>query len=77
MGWMPSCISVPLLSVNIAGTWNLFEAARECGVRRVLFASSNHVTGFYSRDERIDHLVMNAPTHAMGSAKRLVRISHA
>jgi uronate dehydrogenase len=39
-----------ILSVNIEGTYNLFEAARQAGVRRVVFASSNHVTGFYPSD---------------------------
>jgi uronate dehydrogenase len=31
---------------NIEGTFQLFEAARRHGVRRVVYASSNHVTGF-------------------------------
>ena len=30
---------------NIGGTYNAFEAARRCGVRRVIFASSNHCVG--------------------------------
>lgn len=32
---------------NIAGTRNLYEAAHNHGVKRVVFASSNHVTGAY------------------------------
>jgi nucleoside-diphosphate-sugar epimerase len=36
-----------VLNDNIVGTRNVFEAAREFGVRRVVFASSNHVTGAY------------------------------
>lgn len=36
-----------VLSSNIVGTRNVFEAAREFVVRRVIFASSNHVTGAY------------------------------
>jgi NAD+ dependent glucose-6-phosphate dehydrogenase len=35
---------------NITGTFHLFEAARQAGVRRVVFASTNHVTGMYDRD---------------------------
>ncbi len=35
------------LSNNIQGTWNVFNAAALTGVRRVVFASSNHVTGGY------------------------------
>ena len=35
------------LQNNIVGTRNVFEAAREVGIKRVIFASSNHVTGAY------------------------------
>ncbi|MDO5501625.1 MAG: NAD(P)-dependent oxidoreductase [Actinomycetia bacterium] len=40
-----------VLSANIVGTRNVFEAAREAGVRRVVFASSNHAMGMYDRLE--------------------------
>ena len=33
--------------------YNLYEAARKHGVKRIVFASSNHVTGFYRQDEVI------------------------
>ena len=36
-----------VLGNNIVGTRNVFEAAREIGVKKVIFASSNHVTGAY------------------------------
>lgn len=36
---------------NITGMVNLYEAARHHGVKRIVFASSNHVTGFYRQDE--------------------------
>lgn len=36
-----------VLSANIVGTRNIFEAARELGVPRVVYASSNHVSGAY------------------------------
>src|SRR5207342_2400745 len=42
-----------ILQANIIGCYNLFEAARRQGVRRVVFASSNHVVGFYPRQRRI------------------------
>ncbi|MFJ2057357.1 NAD-dependent epimerase/dehydratase family protein [Streptomyces sp. NPDC087908] len=35
-----------IMAANIAGTCNLYEAAREEGVPRVVFASSNHAVGF-------------------------------
>ena len=43
----------PILEANIVGVWHLYEAARRHGVRRIVFASSNHVTGFYRQDEVI------------------------
>lgn len=39
-----------VLPNNIVGTYNVFEAARRAGVRRVVFASSNHVMGMYELD---------------------------
>ena len=33
------------IQVNMNGTWNLFEASRRAGVRRVIHCSSNSVTG--------------------------------
>jgi uronate dehydrogenase len=44
----------PILQANIVGAYNLYEAARQHGVKRIVFASSNHVTGFYRQDEVID-----------------------
>jgi uronate dehydrogenase len=41
----------PILAGNIVGAYHLYEAARRHGVRRIVFASSNHVTGFYRQDE--------------------------
>ncbi|WP_310462494.1 NAD(P)-dependent oxidoreductase [Sphaerotilus sp.] len=40
-----------ILDGNIVGMVNLYEAARHHGVKRIVFASSNHVTGFYRQDE--------------------------
>jgi len=47
----------PILQANILGAYNLYEAARKNGVKRIVFASSNHVTGFYRQDQTItaDH----------------------
>lgn len=36
-----------VLEVNIAGTYNAFEAARQAGVKHVIFASSNHAVGMH------------------------------
>jgi len=35
--------------INITGTYNVLEAARRCGVSRVIYASSNHAVGFTER----------------------------
>jgi uronate dehydrogenase len=40
-----------IVAGNVMTTYSVFEGARRAGVRRVVFASSNHVTGFYRRDE--------------------------
>jgi uronate dehydrogenase len=47
-----------ILHANIIGCYNLFEAAHQHGVKRVVFASSNHAVGFYPRSRRIG---VNAP----------------
>ncbi|MFN4098044.1 MAG: NAD-dependent epimerase/dehydratase family protein, partial [Sphingomonas sp.] len=41
----------PILEANIVGVYHLYEAARRHGVKRIVFASSNHVTGFSRQDE--------------------------
>ncbi|MGR8011256.1 NAD-dependent epimerase/dehydratase family protein [Streptomyces hypolithicus] len=38
-----------IMRSNIEGTYNLYEAVRQEGVRRVVFASSNHAVGFTPR----------------------------
>ena len=54
---------------NIVGTYNLYEAARLAGVRRIVFASSNHAVGFYERAETIDHTVYPRPDSRYGLSK--------
>ncbi|WAM00101.1 NAD-dependent epimerase/dehydratase family protein [Streptomyces sp. Je 1-369] len=46
-----------ILKANIEGTYNLYEAAREEGVRRVVLASSNHAVGFTPRPQGDDPLI--------------------
>lgn len=38
---------------NLVAGYHVFEAARRCGVRRVVFASTMHVTGFYPWQQKI------------------------
>jgi uronate dehydrogenase len=39
------------LTANIDGTYQVFEAARRAGVRRIVYASSNHAVGFTPRQQ--------------------------
>jgi uronate dehydrogenase len=58
-----------ILEANIVGCYNAFEAARRNGVRRLLFATSNHAVGFYPRNQRIDHRVPVRPDGRYGVSK--------
>jgi uronate dehydrogenase len=58
-----------ILHSNIIGLYNIYEAAREHGVRRILFASSNHVMGFYKQSETIDALSPPRPDGIYGVSK--------
>ena len=58
-----------ILHANIVGAYNLYEAARQHGVRRIVFASSNHVTGFYRQDEVIDATMPVRPDGYYGLSK--------
>ncbi|HXX07009.1 MAG TPA: NAD(P)-dependent oxidoreductase [Pseudolabrys sp.] len=54
---------------NIVGCYNLFEAAYRTGVKRVVFASSNHAVGFYPRDRKIGVDVTVRPDSRYGVSK--------
>jgi uronate dehydrogenase len=43
-----------ILGPNIQGIFHLYEAARRHGVKRIVFASSNHVIGFHRQGEMLD-----------------------
>jgi len=58
-----------ILSANIIGCYNVFEAARRNGVTRIVFPTSNHATGFYRRSETIDHRVYPKPDSRYGVSK--------
>lgn len=59
----------PILNANIVGVHNLYEAARRHGVRRIVFASSNHVIGFYKQTETIDADAPMRPDTMYGVSK--------
>jgi uronate dehydrogenase len=58
-----------ILNANIIGCYNLFEAARRAGVKRVIFASSNHAVGFYPRTTTIPTEVIPRPDSRYGVSK--------
>jgi uronate dehydrogenase len=58
-----------VLSLNIEGCFNVFEAARRQGVKRVVFASSNHAVGFHRRERFIDDSVLPRPDSRYGVSK--------
>jgi uronate dehydrogenase len=59
----------PILNANIVGLHNLYEAARIHGTKRIVFASSNHVIGFYKQTEVIDASVAPRPDGNYGLSK--------
>jgi phosphoribosylamine---glycine ligase len=58
-----------ILDCNIRGMYHHYEAARRQGVKRVVFASSNHAVGFYRRDETIPVDVTPRPDSRYGVSK--------
>lgn len=59
----------PILAGNIIGAVNLYESARLNGTKRIIFASSNHVTGFYRQDEVISPKSTPKPDGFYGLSK--------
>ena len=59
----------PILQANIVGLHNVYEAARKHRVKRIVFASSNHVTGFYRQNEVIDARLPMRPDGHYGLSK--------
>jgi len=58
-----------ILEANIRGVFHIYEAARRHDVKRVVFASSNHVTGFYERVTTIDADAPKRPDGYYGLSK--------
>ena len=58
-----------ILQANIIGAYNLYEAARNLGKPRIVFASSNHTIGYYPRTTRIDTEVPRRPDSLYGLSK--------
>ena len=58
-----------ILGANICGIFHVYEAARRHGVKRVVFASSNHVIGFHQQGERLDATSPRRPDSYYGLSK--------
>lgn len=58
-----------ILRVNVLGTHNVYEAARQLGITRVVLGSSNHATGFYPRSQRVAPENMMRPDSFYGLSK--------
>lgn len=58
-----------ILNANIRGTYNIYEAARQHGVKRILFASSNHTIGYHTIDTTLDAKSEFRPDSIYGVSK--------
>ena len=58
-----------ILQSNIVGCYNMFEMARQAGVKRLIFASSNHAVGFYPRKRKIGSDLTVRPDSRYGVSK--------
>lgn len=58
-----------VLEANIKGIFHVYEAARRHGVRRVVFASSNHVIGFHKQSQTLDAHAQRRPDGYYGLSK--------
>jgi len=56
-------------NANIVGTANLFGTASANGVKRVIFASTNHVVGFHPKSVQLDNSATVRPDTIYGASK--------
>ena len=54
---------------NLHGAFHVFEASRLHGVRRIVYANSNHATGIYPVGEPLDGSVAPRPDGLYGASK--------
>ena len=58
-----------ILNANLIGTYNIYEAARQQGIKRILFASTNHTIGFHNRETLLDASSELRPDSIYGVSK--------
>ena len=61
-----------ILASNIVGSYNVFEAARRQGARRVVYASSVHAIGYHEVEAHIDANAPHRPDSLYGLSKCFV-----
>jgi uronate dehydrogenase len=54
-GMSPADLVQATFEKDMKGTYNIYEAARLNGVPTVVFASTNHVTGYYEKNGLVSH----------------------
>jgi uronate dehydrogenase len=59
----------PIMNGNILGMVNLYEAVHKLGIRRVVFASSNHTMGMYKTTDTVDAGMPTRPDGYYGLSK--------
>src|SRR5687768_112418 len=69
---VPTCRAEPVMGamVNVAGTLNVFEAAKTIGIKRVVYASSAAVYGMNDDAVALDETAQCSPTTHYGVFKR-------
>ncbi len=58
-----------IMQANILGVANLYEAVHKAGVKRVVFASSNHAVGYYRTTDMVDASMPTRPDSMYGVSK--------
>jgi uronate dehydrogenase len=61
-----------VLNSNICGSYNVYEAARKNGVRRIIYASSVHAVGYHPLEANIDASATHRPDSLYGLSKCFV-----
>jgi uronate dehydrogenase len=59
----------PIMNANILGMANLYEAVHKLGIKRVVFASTNHTMGMYKTTEVVDATMPPRPDGYYGLSK--------
>ena len=58
-----------IFHANFHGTYHIFESALRHGVKRIVFASSNHAIGYHPVTDRLDALSRQRPDTMYGVSK--------